>query len=278
VGVIISGFGSFRTNLTISEGQTLDVPRADFFLKLEKFETELYPNGSVKDWKSTLTVIEAQKSVLNKTIEVNHPLSYKGFVFYQSSYGWDWKNPSLEIAVKKRQNPSSIRTMILNVGETIPLEDSIEMTVIHFVPDFMINDNKEITTRSLEPKNPAAFISGRRANEEVFSGWIFHRYPDFNRIHSQKENDYVFELKNFKKSQYSGIQMAKDPGVNFIWIGCSILMIGLFVAFFWPPREIKLILEENDGKIDVTAGGVASKNKEDFQKEFERLMELFRRA
>ena len=55
-GGIISGFGGFRTNLNISEGQTLQIPRADFKLRLDKFETEIYPNGGVKDWKSTLAV------------------------------------------------------------------------------------------------------------------------------------------------------------------------------------------------------------------------------
>ncbi len=40
----------------------------------------------VKDYKSILRVVENGKTMVTKTIEVNNPLKYKGFVFYQSSY------------------------------------------------------------------------------------------------------------------------------------------------------------------------------------------------
>jgi len=277
-GGIISGVGGFRTNLNMAEGQILDVPSAGFQLRLDKFETEYYPNGSVKDWKSTLSVIADGRPVQAKTIEVNHPLSYKGFVFYQSSFGRDWENPTLEIWVKKKENPSYLNKLKLKLAETVKLEgEDLELTAQQFVPDFIIDENNKIATRSLEPNNPAAYLEGRRGGERVFSGWIFAGYPDFGRIHSEKENDLSFELKNIEAAQYSGIEMARDPGVNFIWLGCSLLMTGLFIAFFWPPREIKVILEESKGRTEFTAGGIAGKNREEFQTEFESVMESLRR-
>ena len=42
--------------------------------------------GRPKDYKSKLKVLEQGKEVLSKTIEVNDPLTYKGYTFYQSSY------------------------------------------------------------------------------------------------------------------------------------------------------------------------------------------------
>ena len=42
--------------------------------------------GQVKDWKSTLQILEDGVVVKEKTIEVNSPLSYKGYTFYQSGY------------------------------------------------------------------------------------------------------------------------------------------------------------------------------------------------
>lgn len=279
LGGIISGLGGFRANLNISEGEVLPIAKADFHLRLDKFETEYYPNGAVKDWKSTLTVLENEKAVLTKTIEVNHPLSFKGYVFYQSSFGWDWQEPTLEIWAKKKSDPSFLQKINIKIGEKIRLSDeNIDISVQHFVPDFVINERNEIATRSLEPNNPAAFIEGREGGEIVFSGWIFARFPDFDRIHSIRETDLKFELKNFEGNQYSGIQVAKDPGVNFIWVGCAILMVGLFVAFFWPPREIKVILEESPGKTELTAGGIATKNREAFADEFEKIMTGIRRA
>ena len=41
---------------------------------------------AVKDYKSILRVVDGGKTVMTKIIEVNDPLKYKGYVFYQSSY------------------------------------------------------------------------------------------------------------------------------------------------------------------------------------------------
>jgi cytochrome c biogenesis protein len=278
-GGIISGLGGFRKDLTLFEGDSLPVPQADFQVRLDKFETEFYPNGSVRDWKSTLTVLENEKAMFSKIVEVNHPLSYQGFAFYQSSYGWDWNNPSLEIWAKKRSNPSFLRKLQFKVGQRASLEgEDIQLMALHFLPDFVINDKNEIATRSNEPNNPAAFIEGWQGEQRIFSGWIFAKFPDFARIHSEKEMDLTFELRDFKSSQFSVIQAAKDPGVNLIWVGCGFLMLGLALAFYWPAREIKVILEESQGKTEVTAGGIASKNRDTFQSEFEKIMTSLRRS
>ncbi len=277
-GGIISGAGRFRKDLTLSEGDIRGLPKADFKVRLDKFETEYYPNGSVKDWKSTLTVIENEKPILSKVIEVNHPLSYKGFVFYQSSYGWNWTNTSVGIWVRKRKDPSFLRKTEMKVGQRVNLEgENIHISVLSFIPDFIINDRNEVTSRSLQPNNPAAFIEGWIGDEKIISGWIFSKFPDFARIHSEKETDLSFELKNFKADQLSVIQAAKDPGVNFIWVGCTFLMIGLAFAFYWPTREIKVILEESQGKTKVIAGGIAYKSREALQSEFEKIMTSLRR-
>ena len=276
-GGIISGAGGFRKDLTFTEGDIRGIPGAEFKLRLDKFETEYYPNGMVKDWKSTLTVIENEKPILSKVIEVNHPLSYKGFVFYQSSYGWNWTNTSVEIWVRKRKDPSFLRKIDVTVGERVRLEsENIHISVLNFIPDFVINERNEIISRSLQPNNPAAFIEGWEGDEKIMSGWIFSKFPDFARIHSEKETDLSFELKNFNAGQFSVIQAAKDPGVNFIWVGCTFLMIGLAFAFYWPTREIKVILEESQGKTEVIAGGIASKSREALQSEFEKIMTSLR--
>jgi cytochrome c biogenesis protein len=279
LGAIFSAISGFRTNINISEGQIVPVLNADFKLKLDKFETEYWPNGSVKDWKSTLTVLENDNPISTKTVEVNHPLSYKGFVFYQSSYGWDWENPALEIRAIKNTDPSFIEIMRLRLGEKIKMEEgNIEISVLHFVPDFILNEKNEVATRSLEPNNPAVFLEGWQDGEKIFSGWIFAKYPDFTRMHSDVETDLKFELKGYEAARYSGIQMSKDPGVNYIWAGCVILMLGLCLAFFWFPREIKIVIEDDQGKTEMTASGLAAKSKDAFQSEFEGIFTSLRRS
>lgn len=91
LGAIIGSTTGFKEYLEISQGQIVDVLHSGFQVKLEEFNIEYYPNSQMpKDYKSTLTIIEKGKDILTKTIEVNHPLSYKGVWFYQSSYGTDY--------------------------------------------------------------------------------------------------------------------------------------------------------------------------------------------
>lgn len=55
-------------------------PDGNFFILYKQM------GESIKDYKSKLRIVEDGKTVVEKTIEVNDPLKYKGYAFYQSSY------------------------------------------------------------------------------------------------------------------------------------------------------------------------------------------------
>ena len=277
-GGIISGFSGFRRLLTIHEGRTLEVPEAGISLRLDKFQTDYYPSGAVKDWKSTLTVIEDGHDVRTQTIEVNHPLSFRGFMFYQSSYGYDWENPRFEILAQKKDDPDFGDQLNLGLGEKTLLGDGqTEVEVIDFVPDFIIGEDGRVASRSNQPNNPAVLIEGRQQGERLFAAWVFSKFPDFGQMHSEKEHKFSFQFQSIESTEYSGIEMAKDPGVNFIWAGCILLTLGLFAAFFWTPAEIRTVLEPEQTLTLVTAGGTSAKNKDAFQTEFDAIVEDLRR-
>ena len=279
IGGFTSGLGGHRADVPLLEGQTADVPHAAFQVRLDKFETEYYPRGEVKDWKSTVTVLENGAPVLTGVVMVNHPLAYGGYSFYQTSYGWDWDNPRLELEIRKRADAAFSKTVALKVGERAPVNDADVSHVIvrQFVPDFVIGEGNQIQSRSQEPNNPAAMVEAWKGEERVFSGWIFAKYPDFGQGHTAGQSALAFVLKNYSAAQYSVLEAAKDPGVNFIWLGCVLVTAGLFLAFYWPPREIRVVLEEVQGKIEVTAGGQAAKSQETFQSEFDQIFDSTRR-
>jgi cytochrome c biogenesis protein ResB len=49
-------------------------------------QRKMMPNGPIKSFKSTLEIIDGNAVVKSKTIEVNDPVSYKGYTLYQSGY------------------------------------------------------------------------------------------------------------------------------------------------------------------------------------------------
>jgi cytochrome c biogenesis protein len=290
-GGFISGIGGRSSDLSLAEGQTVDVPHAAFQVRLDKFETEYYPQGAVKDWKSTATVLEGGAPVLTRIIEVNHPMTYKGFSFYQTSYGWNWADARLVLEVRKPNDPSFLRTISLKAGERAPVEgaDVTHVLVRAFVPDFVIGEGGRIQSRSEEPNNPAAQVEAWKGEERVFSSWIFAKYPDFGQGHGDdpmagakpgakaEAPKLAIILKSYSAAPYSVLEAAKDPGVNLIWIGCLLVSCGFFLAFYWPPREVRVVLEETQGRVELAAGGQAWKNREAFQSEFDSLFESIRR-
>ncbi len=290
-GGLTSGLGGRRAQLSLSDGQTADVPHASFQVRLDKFETEYYPDGGVKDWKSTVTVVDGGAPVLTRIVEVNEPLTYKGFSFYQTSYGWDWTAPRLVLELRKPGEPAAFKTVTLKLGEPAAVDspEATRVLVSRFVPDFVIGEGNRIQSRSDQPNNPAAMVEAWKGEERVFSGWIFAKYPDFGQGHGNDPMSgartnaaagapkIAVILKDYAAAPYSVLEAAKDPGANLIWLGCLLITAGFFLAFYWPPREIRVVLEESQGRVDVTAGGQASKSRDAFKSEFDGIIESIRR-
>ncbi|MGZ5498227.1 MAG: cytochrome c biogenesis protein ResB [Candidatus Aminicenantales bacterium] len=290
-GGFTSGLGSRRAELSLTDGQTADVPHAAFQLRLDKFDTEYYPQGGVKDWKSTVSVIEGGAPVLTRIIEVNEPLTYKGISVYQQSYGWDWTRSRVVLELRKPGDPAVLKTMTLDVGQSAAVEspDVTSVVVRRFVPDFVIGEGNEIQSRSEDPNNPAALVEAWKGEERVFSGWIFAKFPDFGQGHGNDPMSgartaaaadapkLAVILKDYSAAPYSVLEAAQDPGANLIWLGCLLVSGGFFLAFYWPPREIRVVLEGSQGKVDLAAGGHAAKSREAFQAEFDGIFESIRR-
>ena len=279
-GGIVSGLAGRRSHLALVEGQTADVPHAGFRVRLDRFETELYPQGGVKAWKSTVSVLEDGEPVRTEIVKVNRPLIHRGFHFYQSSYGWDWENPKLEIAVGTKGEPASARSVFVRTGERVPVDGPgiTHLSVRRFVPDFVLGEGNRVQSRSREPRNPAVLVEAWRGEEQVYTGWVFAKFPDFGDGHGDGRAALFFVLKDFQAGQYSVLEAAKDPGAGFIWAGCLFVTAGVFLAFYWTPREIRAVLAPGAGGTEATLGGFAAKGRDAFRSEFEAVCESLRRA
>jgi cytochrome c biogenesis protein ResB len=79
---ILEGDAENRIRLEDSD-QTKELP---FHIKLKDFRIEYYKPESVRDYISDVQVVKDGNVVAEKSIEVNHPLHFGGYHFYQSSY------------------------------------------------------------------------------------------------------------------------------------------------------------------------------------------------
>lgn len=274
IGTIIGSIFGYKDFKAIYEGATVSIPQGDFSIRVDKFWIDYYPNDmGIKDFFSALTVLENQKEVLKKTIEVNDPLVYKGIWFYQSSYGLSWDTiKRARFLVKERDTKKEIAEVIVNWQEDYKISGTdLKVKVISFVADFAYDpQRKEVYTKSLEHNNPALQVEIYERGVLKARPWIFYNYPG---LFIPEDVRYYLEFVGYDAPSYTGLQIAKDPGVPVVWTGCGFLTVGLLLSSFIFHKRIWIKIKDTQKSVFIHVGGNTNKNQFVFEREFESLIE-----
>ena len=86
---------------------------------------------------------------------------------------------------------------------------------------------------------------------------------------------YIPMLSDYEHVYYTGLQLAKDPGMNVVWVGSAILVIGLCIMFYMPHRKLWLVVRPENGKITVVFAGLTNRNQMAFKQTFNDLFTQF---
>ena len=267
IGAIIGSLFGYKGFVNIPEGESVDkvISRSEkeidlgFAVRCEKFTVAHYPNGAPKEFKSILTVLEKGQPVkgFNKVpVIVNDPLSYKGITFYQSSYGKLGEH-EFTISDPDGSNPQPLMiksggSIKLPNGSGLCLQETTQ-DISHFQPGL---------------SGPAAQVEVHLANGENKTFIVFGNNPAMNRMNLPYTGGKLLQYRGGEEFMYTGLQVAKDPGVRVVWLGCTLMMVGVYAAFFMSHRRIWVRVENGM----VTVGGSASKNQGAFQIFMERLV------
>jgi len=129
----------------------------------------------------------------------------------------------------------------------------------------VIEATQEVKAILPQFSGPAARIEVVRpgGNPQVFI--VFRDYPKFDE---ERGGDLVFAYGGADEKFYTGLQVARDPGVWVVWFGCALMVIGICMAFFLSHKRIWIKVV--NGR--VTIGGTASKNQPAFQLFFDDLV------
>ena len=104
--------------------------------------------------------------------------------------------------------------------------------------------------------------------------WVFQRFPKFGEENGKTSEFCTF--KNIEQLYYTGLQVNKDPGVWVVWIGCIMMILGLYVAFSMSHRRLWLRLARDPDKperLQLVMVGNANKNQPAFEMEFQGMAE-----
>lgn len=272
LGGLIGSYYGFQEFGVCLEGQTYHIPKGDFDLHVDKFWIDYHENGSVKSYNSTLTVLEQGQKMATKTITVNDPLVYKGIWFYQSSYGDAWDRIDVaRINVKEKDTDRIVGTVDLEWNKEAHVEKlGLRLTMTDFVADFGFNStDKKVYSKTAEHANPAVRLAITEGTLQT-APWIFYHYPELFDIKGSK---YAFELVGYQPKKFTGLQITKDPGVIIVWIGSTMIVVGITLSSFIYHRRLWAKVIPNEGGVTVHLGGTTHKSQIDFNKEFRKLTE-----
>ena len=257
-----------------------------FRVRIDDFKTEFYPadprstsEAGVKNWFTTLTLMEEGRDAATKKISVNDPMEYKGISIYQSSYGIDpARYRDFSVAASPRGSSSEVIFNLERIGyEVILPGGGMIVRAVKFEPDFKIDmDSGDVYSSSDNPENPALCISVREAggkSGEASPIWLFKNMPEFSRERARAAGlTHNFELRNFGAgpSEYTGLKIAYDPGVFLVWAGSFLMVLGLYLAFNTSCRRVWAVSDGNGSRI--TAGGVSSRDPMGFAAEFQSMV------
>ena len=86
---------------------------------------------------------------------------------------------------------------------------------------------------------------------------------------------FYVQLESFEHREASGLQITRSPGKNIVYLGCVMLIIGIFMMFYIMPQRLWLMVKPLDGKLQLILAGSGLRNKEDFSKHFVELTKAF---
>jgi len=257
IGAMIGNVWGYKAYVNIVEGKAIDAvwPRAGkepiplgFSIRCDNFEVEFYPGGGrPKEFSSDLVVLENGQEVLKKTIEVNDPLTYKGLTFYQSSYG-PAGDPVYRFRVKVKETGETV-TVTGAQGKHLPLPGGASLIPMGYA-------------ESYENFGPAAQVNidmGDHQHGKPFV--VLQNYPDFD---TKRGGAFAVTLLGATQTYYTGLQVAKDPGVWVVWLGCLLMVLGSCGAFFLSHRRLWVTLQPLEKGIGVKIGGNAHRNQPAF--------------
>jgi ResB protein required for cytochrome c biosynthesis len=85
-------------------------------------------------------------------------------------------------------------------------------------------------------------------------------------------------LEDYEQVYYTGLQLTKDPGMNIIWAGSALLVVGLCIMFYMPHRKLWVVLQEKSGRLEVNVAGMTNRNKLGFERDFHEILKKMEQA
>ncbi len=269
VGALVGATFGFRSDeFAVPVGSTVDVGNGTgLAVEARSFHDSYYENGAPSDYASDLVVYRAGSPVARQTIRVNQPLEVDGVKFFQSFFG--------AAAVLKVTDASGA-----TVSESgVPLLWGTD------------EGRRRIGRLFLEDAGLTVFVVGAASGEvdpEIRPGQMqleVYRTGGEDRpiavqLVSQGEPARIADLDFtfVREREFTGLIVARDPGIPLVWLGAMLLVVGVCLVFFFPNRRVWARVRPTGPASSEIVVGATSRHDATFGPDFQRLVDDMRLA
>ncbi|MDQ6968767.1 MAG: cytochrome c biogenesis protein ResB, partial [Mariprofundaceae bacterium] len=81
-------------------------------------------------------------------------------------------------------------------------------------------------------------------------------------------------LDDYDQKYYTGLQLTRDPGMNVVWVGSALLVIGLCIMLYVSHRKLWLIVRRKGKDVSISFVGLSNRNPLNFEHEFNEILRL----
>ena len=253
-------------------GETVSSPSGGFDVRVDDFRILKNEDGSIRDYISTLTVLDDGKEVAKQDIEVNKYLHHEGVNIYQSSYS----------ALPDRVSTASLRVVwpdgrtsepftTAQGAETAVPGSALVARLEEFVADFRIDtETRRVYSASIEPRNPAVRVALADKGTDFGGQWSFLHHGGMHAHEGAPEVQFL----GYEPVYATGLDFAHNPAVPIVWTGFALMSLGVLpMLVLMTHRRMWVAVTADGGRAHIVAGGAVNKHREAFQKEFYRIMD-----
>lgn len=266
-GATITATGGFRNEtFAVPVGEKRPVGNGtDLTVEAKSFADTYYASGEPSDYASKIVLYEGGSPVREQEIRVNHPMNYDGITFYQSFFG-----PTVIVQAKTADGDVVFERGVPLVYGT----DDEKHRVGRFdLPEqdlrvFVVSPSSGEVDPRIRPGQTQLEIYRQTTDNPVAF-----------RVLSQGEPAKIagVDFTFVRERAFTGLIVSRDPGSTLVWVGSTLLVLGMFVVFFFPHRRVRAVIRSGQSGSEVGVGAIERKQ-ETFAAQFEELVEDIRRA
>lgn len=275
VGAIIGSVFGLEADVNIKEGETVNIihlagergtHKFDFSVRCDKFTVEFYENGAPKTYRSDLSFIKNGQIAHQGSLLVNHPITFDGLRFYQSSYG---TAQEIKAIMTFTRSGKKSREIVIAAGDTFDLPEQNAKATVLRIEENIMTLGPAVKLRITSPQKDVQFWIFKHINEIVAANpGLLSEVPLFDPGLFQP---LVFSLDRIEQQYYTGLHVVRDPGVPLVAVGGALMVAGLMIVFFWSYQRFWVRMEQKGAKRSISVAGRSNRNSAGLERQIDNL-------